>query len=933
MSQSYHSSGSWATGGTLSTVKGGGADSPCEPKIVETNNLDTHFRNTRRVRYISSGMDSLLSAAEYLPSLSGDLLPQPAPSSYHLPPPVSTEGVVVLSQGGDLSTRSSEAQYVSTSAVTAPSNHGSSHPSGQSTTRISVSSLLVDSDTAADLSPISWSSPPSPSAEIFTLPRCKRLLSEDGHDAFTSSRVGGTLPPLKQPCLHSTTSASSRTDTLESLGGEGCQDNSNGAGTRYAPSSPPSAPKLTPPSSGEVPSASFPYGSIDIHHLSSQLKVYKSSPHIGHSYGGKSETHSPSGNPPPPSSAPTMITITCLHALVAQKSYGSEKRFLCPPPMIMLRGTRKGVPVPLSAQDLPFTSELSMTVVNDRGADTHVQSTIALDSSGVGICKHLHVSNMAKSKFFKLRLDLPKRDRHVDPSRSSQYAAIASSLPSAVQSLPFATFESSPISIISKPSKKTAKARNNSSCVLSGSSIALFNRINSQTVRTKFLSVHDGVLCARNATWAAFTITLASSNHGVMSGSHDAEHTGMPITYGSEVILSNASLGIRTEPMVICKVEKGRLAASARGPVSQMQKIAFQRTRKHPTSPPSSTLPANYYLSSVTNAESDPAHSLQSPPATEFTTAVPPMPSPFTTPNSPGTASTHFSAANGGDSSPSLTDAVYPGSATTAGHGVQQAPLEFLPSQIVPCSHQNHYPTAMCPSVEAEEIHDKLCWTVVGITRFDYSFMETEGPSWFPITPFPHLSVAPIYRSVNHTLELRISNPPLDPKQMNSDPGQPPFLRLRLGPFGLMSTRITSIAFTPNQRVAITSETITQRVGYTPPLPSSPPTSTLAEGPQASNGSASPTSSSNKSAACNSSVAILMSSLPSVEMVFQSNTTATPSSTLVQLPIQLCRLDGVVFDTGYDLVYDNSEVSLPNDWPGSDKWDYSRLQVRVVARC
>ncbi|KAJ1949015.1 hypothetical protein IWQ62_006806, partial [Dispira parvispora] len=288
MSQSYHSSESWTTGGTLSTVKGGGTDGPCEPKIVETNNLDTHFRNTRRVRYISSGMDSLLSAAEYLPSIPGDLLPHPAPPPpYHLPPPVPTEGVVVRSQGGDPSTRSSEGRYVSASVVTASGNRGSSYPSGQSTTRISVSSLLVDSDTAADLSPISWSSQPSPSAESLALPRCKRLLSEDDHGPFNSRRVGGTLPPLKQPRLHNTTSATSRTAILEPLGGENGWDNSkNGAPTPCAPSSPLATQRRPSPSrmGGGVPSASFPFNSTVDHPPSSQLKVYQSSPHNGYNY-------------------------------------------------------------------------------------------------------------------------------------------------------------------------------------------------------------------------------------------------------------------------------------------------------------------------------------------------------------------------------------------------------------------------------------------------------------------------------------------------------------------------------------------------------------------------------------------------------------------------------------------------------------------------
>ncbi|CDH49955.1 transcription factor [Lichtheimia corymbifera JMRC:FSU:9682] len=238
------------------------------------------------------------------------------------------------------------------------------------------------------------------------------------------------------------------------------------------------------------------------------------------------------GPPPIPYGQP-MTTLTCLHAAVAQKSYGSEKRFLCPPPVVSVAHPR-----------LP-ESHISMAIISENGERPLEQRTL-LDEHLSGSFKYLHVTGTAKAKQFSLRVSLSSSHHH--------------------QPQPYATFVSNPISIISKPSKKTAKARNVSTCILANAPVSLFNRINSQTVRTKYLTSDGKRLCAKNATWSAFDIILVRPPYAPCP---------MPVTYGAEIILRDTSTGIQSPPVILRKVDKGRIT-QAFGPVSQMQKVALQ---------------------------------------------------------------------------------------------------------------------------------------------------------------------------------------------------------------------------------------------------------------------------------------------------------------------------------------------------------------------
>jgi recombining binding protein suppressor of hairless len=183
-----------------------------------------------------------------------------------------------------------------------------------------------------------------------------------------------------------------------------------------------------------------------------------------------------------------MTTVICLHAAVAQKSYGSEKRFLCPPPVVHIEG-------PVWQMR---TQALSMAVVSENG-DRSFEQKAPLDNSMTASFKFLHVTGTQKAKSFQLSLDIS------EPSASALASPDSENMPIGRT---WASFDSAPVTIISKPSKKTAKTRNISSCILAGGPVSLFNRINSQTVRTKYMTIDHAQLCASNITWSAFNVNV-----------------------------------------------------------------------------------------------------------------------------------------------------------------------------------------------------------------------------------------------------------------------------------------------------------------------------------------------------------------------------------------------------------------------------------------
>ena len=177
--------------------------------------------------------------------------------------------------------------------------------------------------------------------------------------------------------------------------------------------------------------------------------------------------------------------------------------------------------------------------------------------------------------------------------------------------------------------------------------------------------------------------------------------------------MSDTLSGISTGPLVIRKVDKGKVSADDGGPVSQMQKIALQRVNPDGT---------RHYLS-----------------------AAGPM---------PGT--------------PGVVAPPAPGMSSQAG----THPLIFQTPRV-----RDEMKDGV--RIITDEVDDYLCWTIVGIcacfyrcivhlsnlinsAKFQYTFFDAFGRNntipAMPITPFPTLFTAPVYRPANNTIELTVSN-------------------------------------------------------------------------------------------------------------------------------------------------------------------------------
>nr|XP_047124430.1 recombining binding protein suppressor of hairless isoform X2 [Hydra vulgaris] len=241
--------------------------------------------------------------------------------------------------------------------------------------------------------------------------------------------------------------------------------------------------------------------------------------------------------------------VTILHAKVAQKSYGNEKRFFCPPPCVYLSGKgwkkrkeEKGE----SCQLYPFvfTNIGSPDQPGFQQYDINEKENIAFCSA-----KSMYISDVDKRKNFIIHSQLIFQDGKN-----------------------LGIFDSKRIKVISKPSKKKQSSKNTELCISSNSNVALFNRLRSQTVSTRYLHVENDNFIASSLQWGFLSIHLCNDNEP--DGEEVTVNEGI-VHYGQTVKLVFVKTNLATPMMIIRKVDKQTVVLDADDPVSQLHKVAF----------------------------------------------------------------------------------------------------------------------------------------------------------------------------------------------------------------------------------------------------------------------------------------------------------------------------------------------------------------------
>ncbi|VEL06892.1 unnamed protein product [Protopolystoma xenopodis] len=261
--------------------------------------------------------------------------------------------------------------------------------------------------------------------------------------------------------------------------------------------------------------------------------------------------------------------LVILHAKVAQKSYGTEKRFFCPPPCVYLRGEGWS----LKQQALyEADARISGQTANSTSAYHQLQRpTSSLLAQTGQLSSDVPQVRVKVALMHVFLLFFPDDINEINYSDKRKHFMLTVKMFYS-NGKDVGQFYSRRIKVISKPSKKKQSLKNTDLCIASGTKIALFNRLRSQTVSTRYLHVEQGSFHASSSRWGAFTIHLLADDE-----SEAEEFTVQDgfIHYGHTVKLVCSETGMALPRLILRKVDKTTVLLDADDPVSQLHKCAF----------------------------------------------------------------------------------------------------------------------------------------------------------------------------------------------------------------------------------------------------------------------------------------------------------------------------------------------------------------------
>ncbi|KAL1413625.1 hypothetical protein Q8F55_001403 [Vanrija albida] len=358
---------------------------------------------------------------------------------------------------------------------------------------------------------------------------------------------------------------------------------------------------------------------------------------------------------------------------------------------------------------------------------------------------------------------------------------------------PWATFVSDPLTLVSKPSQKTAKARSMASCLSTTDAFALWVRVNAQTVRTKYMKLDGGdsevpELAARAGRWSPFRFEVlrraappeTEDKNARARFKLDLDREAGVVTYGSIVQLVDVHSGVRSGPMLLVRVDKNEaIVGGDHGhPVSELQRVGLVRvldnydvdleggSRWYLSAPGALAGAGEVKVTRQRGAKGEGSQS--QPPAAESSTsqAVPETLSSLEMLASDATAVSQEQSPSEPQKRKKKTKrhALAKAAIDEEEQGSTQASLTWNASkrregeQVV-----TEGKVTTSNAVTIETVDDFMCWVLGGVSCFSYSFFNGFGDDGAglptgPLGPVPRLLVDPAFHPEPNTLDLTLSH-------------------------------------------------------------------------------------------------------------------------------------------------------------------------------